>query len=189
MVSVTLGQLWVPILVSAVLVFLLSSVIHMALKYHNSEYRGLSNEDEVMAALRKGGATPGLYILPYCSDMKEMGKPEMQRKLTEGPIAYVTVSPSGMPNMGPQLAQWFLFTVVVSLFAAYLASRTVPAGASYLTVFRVVGCTAFMAYGFAGIPTSIWFKRPWSATGKDLFDALLYGLVTAGTFGWRWPAS
>ena len=89
--------------------------------------------------------------------------------------------------MGPQLVQWFLFAVVVSLVAGYLGSRTLPSTATYLAVFRVVGCTAFLGYGFAYIPTSIWFKRPWSATGKDLLDALVYGLLTGGAFGWLWP--
>jgi hypothetical protein len=121
--------------------------------------------------------------------MKEMGSDAMKQKWTEGPNAQVTISPSGVPNMGPQLAQWFVYSVVVSLFAGYVASRTIAPGAGYLPVFRVVGCVAFVAYGFAYLPTSIWFKRPWSATTKDLFDALVYGLLTAGTFGWRWPAA
>ncbi len=186
---VSLAQLWLPILLSAVFVFLASSAIHMAFKYHNKEYRGLSNEDEVRAALRKSNPAPGLYFIPYCADMKEMDTPEMKQKWTEGPNAMLTVSPSGVPGMGPQLVQWFIYSVVVSLVAGYLASRTIAPGAGYLAVFRVVGCVAFVAYGFAYIPTSIWFKRPWSATGKDLFDALVYGLLTAGTFGWRWPAA
>ncbi|MDX2120092.1 MAG: hypothetical protein SF070_03400 [Gemmatimonadota bacterium] len=184
---VSLADLWAPILLSAFLVFLASSVIHMALKYHNKEYRGFSNEDEVRAAIRKGTPAPGLYFVPYCADMKDMGTPAMQQKMTEGPIAYVTVAPSGVPAMGPQLVQWFLFSVVVSVVSAYLASRTLAAGTAYLSVFRIAGCAAFLAYGFAYIPTTIWFKRPWSATLKDLFDALVYGLLTGGTFGWLWP--
>ncbi len=155
---VSLAQLWLPILLSAVFVFLASSVIHMAFTYHNKEYHGLGNEDEVRAVLRKANAAPGLYFIPYCADMKQMDTPEMKQKWAEGPNVMLTVSPAGVPNMGPP-------------------------------VFRVVGCVAFLAYGFAYIPTSIWFKRPWSATGKDLLDALIYGLLTAGTFGWRWPVA
>lgn len=186
---VTFAQLWLPILLSAVFVFFASAIFHMALKYHNSEYRGFSNEDEVRAAIRKGSPAPGLYFLPYFADMKDCNTPEAQQKLQEGPIAYVTISPAGLPKMGPQLGQWFVFAVVVSLVAAYVASRTLAPGTDYLSVFRVAGCVAFLAYGFAYIPTSIWFKRPWSATGKDLFDALVYGLLTGGTFGWLWPAT
>lgn len=184
---VALVELWAPILVSAFLVFVASSVIHMALKYHNKEYRGFSNEDEVRAAIRKGNPSPGLYFVPYFADMKECSTPQAEQKLTEGPIAHVTVSPSGKMNMGPQLMQWFIFAVVVSVISAYMASRTLAPNTEYLAVFRIAGCTAFLAYGFAYIPTTIWFKRPWSATLKDLFDALVYGLITGGTFGWLWP--
>lgn len=184
---VALVELWAPILVSAFLVFVASSVIHMALKYHNKEYRGFSNEDEVRAAIRKGNPSPGLYFVPYFADMKECGTPQAEQKLVEGPIAHVTVSPSGKMNMGPQLMQWFIFSVVVSVISAYMASRTLAPSTEYLAVFRIAGCTAFLAYGFAYIPTTIWFKRPWSATLKDLFDALVYGMITGGTFGWLWP--
>jgi hypothetical protein len=186
---VALTQLWVPILLSAVFVFLASSVIHMALKYHNSDYKGFSNEDEIRAAIRKSGAGPGMYFLPYCADMKEMGTDAMKQKWAEGPNAQVIVTPNGVPTMGPQLMQWFVYNLLISLVAGYIASRTLAPGAGYLPVFRVVGCVAFAAYGFATIPASIWFKRPWSATLKELFDALIYGLLTAGTFGWRWPAA
>jgi hypothetical protein len=54
-------------------------------------------------------------------------------------------------------------------------------------VFRFAGTTAFLGYAFALAHDSIWFKRRWSTTVKFLFDGLLYGLLTAGTFGWLWP--
>ena len=57
----------------------------------------------------------------------------------------------------------------------------------YLTVFRVVGSAAFMAYGLGAIPGAIWMGRPWSAVIKELVDAVIYALLTAGTFGWLWP--
>jgi hypothetical protein len=76
---------------------------------------------------------------------------------------------------------------VVGVFAAYVAGRALPEGAHYLAVFRFAGVTGFVAYALAGWQESIWYKRPWSVTLKNTFDGLLYGLVTAGTFGWLWP--
>jgi hypothetical protein len=183
----TLGALWLPIVLSAVLVFVVSSIIHMVLRYHSSDYGRLPNEDAVRAALRAGSPAPRQYVMPYCSEMKEMQSPEMRQKYTEGPVGVLYLRPAGMPTMGPLLLQWFLFSLVVSLFLGYLASRTVPAGADYLDVFRVVGTAGFLAYGAGQVPAAIWMGKPWSVTWKELFDGFIYGLVTAGVFGWLWP--
>jgi hypothetical protein len=184
---VSLGSLWLPILVSSVLVFLVSAIIHMVLKYHNKDYTRLPNEDAVRAAIRAGNPPPAQYVMPYCADMKDMEKPEMKQKYDEGPVAVMNVLPLGVPRMGKYLTQWFVFVVFVSFFIGYIAAHAIPAGAAYLEVFRVVGAVGFLAYGAGQIPESIWWGRPWRVTLKGVFDGLVYGLVTAGTFGWLWP--
>ncbi len=187
MTHIPLTQLWLPILLSAVCVFVASSLIHMVLKWHASDYNALSNEEEVRAAIRKGTPAPGQYVLPHCADHNDMAKPEMVAKYEEGPVAMLMVSPNGPPAMGAALAKWFVFSLVVAFTAAYLASRTLPPGTHYLQVFRVVGAVTFLAYGFGGIPNAIWMGKPWSSALKDLADALIYGLLSAGVFGWLWP--
>lgn len=182
-----LGALWLPIVVSAVLVFVVSAIIHMVLKYHNSDYSPLSNEDAVRAAIRAGNPRPGLYVIPFCSDMKALDTPDMKAKYAEGPVGMLTVKPNGPWSMGTPLLQWFIATLVISLFIAYIGYHTLPAGTEYLQVFRVVGAIGFLAYGAGDLADAIWMGKPWSVVGKELLDALLYGLVTAGTFGWLWP--
>jgi hypothetical protein len=183
---VSLAALWLPILLAAVLVFIASSIIHMVLPYHRSNYRKLPDEDKVRATLRALNLSPGLYHTPFCTH-KEMNTPEAKAKFAEGPVALMTVFPSGPVNMGKFLGQWFLYCVLVSLLAAYLAVHTVTAGASYRHVFHVVGTAAFMAYGVGTLSTGIWKGQPWSVVAKEVFDGLIYGLLTAGTFGWLWP--
>ena len=182
---VSLGSLWLPILLSAVLVFIASAIIHMVLKYHNRDFSRLPSEDAVRAAMR--GSNPGQFIIPYCPEMKAMETPEMKQKYTEGPVAVLNVMRTGVPSMGKPLTQWFIFTLVVSLFIAYVASHAILAGTPYLQVFRIVGAVGFLAYSASQIQQSIWWGRPWKNTWKDVFDGLVYGLVTAGTFGWLWP--
>jgi hypothetical protein len=111
----------------------------------------------------------------------------MKQKYAEGPVAVVNLMRPGPPNMGKSLGQWFVFILVVSFFIAYAAAHAIPAGAPYLHVFRVVGAIGFLAYGMGQIPAAIWWGKPWKSALKDLFDGLVYGLVTAGTFGWLWP--
>lgn len=185
---VPLLSLWLPILLAAVLVFIVSSIIHMALGYHKNDFAAVPSEDQVAAALRQYSIPPGDYMLPKAKNTQELKSPEFQEKLSRGPVAVMTVFPSGPFRMGKQLGLWFVYCVVIGIFAAYVASRTLPPGAEYLAVFRVTGTVAFAGYGLALLQGSIWMGRQWSTTLKSVFDALVYGLVTAGTFGWLWPA-
>jgi hypothetical protein len=183
---VSLSSLWLPIVLSGVIVFVASSIMHMVLPYHRSDYRGLPEEDKTMAVLRGLGLTRGLYVFPYCLP-KDMKSPANIEKYKQGPVGFVTIMPSGLPNMGKFLSQWFLYTVIVSFFVAYLAAHTIDFGAHYRAVFRVVGTAAFLCYGLANITNAIWRGQTWSAAIKDIFDGLVYALLTAGTFGWLWP--
>jgi len=184
---VPIPELWLPILLSAVAVFILSSIIHMVLKYHNNDFKALPAEDAVMDDLRKHNIPPGEYHFPRAKDMKEMGSPEFIEKMKRGPVAMMTVLENSAPKIGKQLFLWFLYSVVVGIFAAYVASRAVDPGDGYLTVFRFAGVTAFLGYGLTLIQNSIWYKKGWASTIKSLFDSLIYALFTAGIFGWLWP--
>lgn len=185
--TVSLLQLWMPIVLGAFVAWVASALIHMVAKYHNSDYQGVSNEDEVMDAIRNGSPKTGIHTLPYCTEMSEMGKPEMQEKFNRGPVAMITVFPNGMPPMGKLMAQQIGFFLVGCFLIAYCASLALAPGADYLTVFRVVSAIGFLAFGWSNIPMSIWYGHPWSVTAKYLLDALIYGLVVAGCFAWLWP--
>jgi hypothetical protein len=116
-----------------------------------------------------------------------MKDPAFVERMTKGPVAIMTVMKSGPPRMTSELVQWFLFCVLVSVFAGYVASRAVGVGGDYLSVFRFAGTVAFAAYALRGWPESIWYKRSWGTTLRDTVDGLVYALLTAGTFGWLWP--
>ena len=184
---VPLMSLGVPILLSAVLVFVVSSIIHMALPYHRGDVRKLPAEDDVMEALRRFNIPPGDYMVPRAGSSAAMKSPEFLEKLKKGPVLLMTVIPNGPISMGTSLLLWFLYSILVSVIAAYVAGRALAPGADYLAVFRFVGCTAFTGYSLALLQNSIWYKRNWGTTLKSMFDGLVYGLVTAGTFGWLWP--
>jgi len=184
---VPLTALWLPILISAVDVFLASFVMHMVLPYHKSDYRPLPDEDRVTGAMRSAGVTRGpAYFFPY-SSFEEIKSGPMVEKFRRGPVGFLTLLPSGPPAMGKNLMQWFLFCVAISVFAAYLGRHTLTPGTAYLQVFRVIGTVAFLGYGAAHAQESIWGGRSWIVTFKHIFDSLIYAGLTAGTFGWLWP--
>lgn len=184
---VTITALWMPILLSAVAVFLVSAVVHMMLPWHKSEYPPVPNEDGVMNALRPFAIPPGDYMVPRCLEHKDMKTPEFQEKLNKGPILILTVLPNGPFTMGKQLTQWFVYILVVSLIAAYVTSRALQPGDSYLEVFRFAGVTAFACYSMALWQLRIWYSRALRTTLTSMIDGLLYACLTAGVFGWLWP--
>jgi hypothetical protein len=177
--------LWLPIVLSAVFVFILSSIIHMVLGYHASDYKKVPNEDQASDALHNLNIPPGHYMLPKPQSMKEFNSPEFKARMAKGPNVMLNFRKPGV-SMGSSLLQWFVFLILVNIFVAYVASHTINPEADYLSVFRLVGCVAFMGYGLALLQDAIWGGKSWGATWKMLFDALLYGLVTGGTFGWLW---
>ena len=186
---VSLLQLWLPIVLSAVGVFIASSILHMMLRFwHLADYNGFANEDEVGAAIREGSPKPGMYMLPFCT-MENAKDPETKRKFDQGPVGIMFLRGNGMANMGVTLAQWFVFVVVVSVFVAYVATTTLSTGMDPMLVFSVTGTVAFMAYAFAVFPYGIWWGQPWKAVFKDAVDGLIYGVITGGLFAWLGPAA
>jgi hypothetical protein len=186
MVPVPLTALWLPIVLSAVIIFVASSLMHMLLKYHQSDYSALPDEDKVLAALRSANLKRGLYIFPFCTH-KDMKSPALIEKYKQGPVGFLNIMPNGQPAMPKFLAQWFGYCLVIGFFVAYLTAHTVPAGANYLVVYRVAGTAAFLAYGLGHLSNGIWKGQRWGSVIKEVIDGLIYGLLTAGTFGWLWP--
>jgi hypothetical protein len=181
------SALFLPALISAVLVFIASSLIHMVIKWHKGEYKTLSNEDEVRAAIRRSSPVPGKYVMPFCKDSKEMESADMQRKMAEGPNVVMYVRENGAVKLGPFLGKWFAYTLVVSLVAGYVARATVAPGAESTHVFQIVGAASWLAYAWAIPSDSIWLGKPWSSTFVYMIDGLIYAALTAAAFAWMWP--
>ncbi len=176
----SIADFWLPILVASAFTFVAGAVIWMAMPWHKKDFSKTVDEEAVRAALKGNG--PGTYTVPNVATNDEFKSEETQQKLKDGPNAYITVIPSGLPTMGPKLVRNFLYNLLVASLCAYMLTMTTAE--TYLEVYRVTCTTAWMAYGVAYIQESIWFGRPWSLTAKNLLDALIYGLLIGGVFGW-----
>jgi len=182
-----LHTLWLPILLSAVIVFIASSVIHMTPLWHKSDFPKMPMEPQVLDALRPLAIPPGDYFIPRASGMEEMRTPEFKDKMARGPVAVLTVMPNGAIDMRRNLLLWFVFLLVVGAFVAYITGRSLPINTPYLRVFKSVAVTTFVAYSLALVELSIWYRRSWVMTMKSCLDGAIYALLTAGVFGWLWP--
>ena len=182
-------SLLIPIALSAVLVFIASSIIHMMTPWHKHDLKKFPNEDAVLTALRPLNLRPGDYGIPKPDSMKDMQTPEFQARYKAGPVAFITVRPSGDMSMSTNLIMWFIYSLVVSVFAGYIAGVAFGPGTEYLRIFQVAGCVAFTGYALGLAQESIWWGRSWGRTLRSMLDGLLYGLLTGGVFGWLWPGA
>ena len=184
---VELSSLWLPILLSAIFVFVVSGILHMVIQLHYKDYSPTPDEEALREALRNQNISPGMYTFPHCTSTKEMGSDEFIEKMKSGPNGFMTILPVGPVAMGRNLALWFAFSILISVFVAYLSSMTVGADASFAEVFRIACTVALLGYAIPKIDDSIWKAADWSVTIKFFFDGVLYSLVTAATFAWLWP--
>ncbi len=184
--QVSLLSLWLPILVSAVIVFFAAFIFWQVLPHHRSDWVPVPNEDSLIQALRNLSLPRGQYEFPHALTPEGAKDPEAVAKAKEGPLGSLIIW--APPNMARNLIQYFVFCLAVSFMVAYVGYAAIPAGSEYLHVFRVLGTTAFLAYGAAEIPHAIWFGHTWSSTWKGVIDGLVFGLLTGGAFGWLWPS-
>lgn len=183
---VELSSIWMPILLSAVFVFIASSILHMMIPIHCKDYSALPGEDEILATMGKHEITPGLYRFPFCASMKEMGNPDHMEKVNRGPNGMLTITPDGPMAMGKYLLHWFAFSLLITLFVGYLSSMALAAEASSREVFRFAGTAATLGFAVPALADSIWKAVPWPVTLRFFFDGAVYSLVTGATFAWLW---
>jgi hypothetical protein len=182
---VDLASLWLPILVSAVAVFVVSSVVWMALPYHKTDWKKVANEEAFLDAVRGQMLSGGMYMFPGCSP-GDLKSPEAKARFERGPWGTLVVLP-GKPSMGRSLPLWFLFILVVAVFVAYVVGHFSGAGADKTSVFRFASAMAWIVFGGSAIPGFIWEGKPGSYAAKGVFDGLLYALTVGAVFAWMWP--
>ncbi len=189
-VPVSLGVLWLPVLLSAVICFVASALVWTTFKWHDADWKLVPDEAAVQDALRKAGVTTGQYMFPHMdpkAEDKAASKKTWEERYARGPVGVIYAGTPGTVSMAKTMGLTLVYQLLVSFFLAYIASNALVMGAPYLKVFQIVGTAGFLAYGAANVMDSIWFYRSWRATLLGLLDALLYGCLTAGTFGWLWP--
>ncbi len=186
---VSIPSLWLPILLSAVAVFIASSIIHMVLGYHAADYKKLPAEDDVdgrpsevrhparrlpgaVRRQREGDEGPGFHGEVQGRAANHDDRHGQRRRDEHGAAVHPVVpvlhrSSASRPRTSP-------------------AARS-PPGAHYLAVFRFAGATAFFGYSLALWQSSIWYRKSWGTTIRLTIDGLIFGLLTGGFFGWLWP--
>jgi hypothetical protein len=183
--DVSVWALRLPIVLSAVAVFIVAFIAHRLVGHHKGDWKKIPSEDAFLEAVRSQNIEPGQYMFPRC-DIADMKDPEKKQRYQAGPHGVTVVWP-GVPNMFRQLGLTFIFYVLVGVFVGYIGSLALHVGAEYMSVFRVTGTAAIMAYCLGTIPGTIWFSGAWKTQLMYIIDGIVYGLVTAGFFGWLWP--
>jgi hypothetical protein len=183
---VSIASLWLPILAAAAAVFVVSSIIHMVTPWHHGDFKGIADQARVQDALRAFNIRPGDYVVPNPHGGTGASAAEFAELAKRGPVVMLSVLPGDVVIV-KNLVLWFVYCIVASLCAAYIAGAALPAGAELKKVFQFAGATAFIGYALAQWQNTIWYNRSVVTTLKSTIDGLVYGVVTAGVFAWLWP--
>jgi hypothetical protein len=176
-----LTALWMPIVLSAVVLFFASFVAWTVLPHHESDFRKAPNEEKLMATVRELNLPPGSYMFPWCSH-QEMKNPAMQERYKQGPRGKLVVW--DMPNMGRNLLLTFLYFLIVATFTAYIGYTAMGSGVDFMRVFRIIGSIGVLVYASSGQLNAVWFPR---RTLMDFIDGIAYGILMGLTFALLWP--
>lgn len=180
-------DLWLPIVVSTVAVFIGGAIAWMVMPHHKKEWKGLPDETRFSEALRSMGVQPGQYIYPHCPDPKAMKTdPELQARWNNGPWGTLNLW-KAQPSFGKNLALVFLTYLVISVFVAYVTGRARAPGAEFADVFQIATTVAFCSYVFGQIPNGIFFGKPLMSHVNDTLDGLAFALLTGVNFALLWP--
>jgi hypothetical protein len=180
-----LAHLWLPIVVSAVAVFVLSAASHMLTPWRRTEWGRTAAQDALQRAIE--GVAPGQYGFPAAPSQKEQMGPEWMARWAKGPSGWLTVAPPGPFSMGRNMGLSLLAFLVITLLVAYLACLSLGPGTATLTIVRFFSTAGVLAYAAGPVFASIWYHRPWRTWLMDLFDAFLFGFATAAVFALLWP--
>ena len=180
--------LWLPIVVSAVFVFIALALIHGLVGWHKGDMTAVPGEAKFMETMRGLNVPPGAYRFPFSNSVDEMKAPEWDAKMNVGPVGVMSISPSRPINMGKMFGQWFVYSLFIAVLAAYITGRTHAHGAPYLELFRVSAGVAFCCYVVALWQNWIWWGQSTRFTLTYSLDGIFYSLITGATFGWLWPA-
>ena len=185
-----LTELWLPIVLSAVIVFFASAVLWMALPLHKKDFIAPPDEASIQNAVTTHGFKPGQYYIPWCNHGGGGHKdPAFIERMKRGPWVMLTVMHQA-PNFGRSLLQWFIYQLIICAIIAYAAWAAIGhrPELEYLYVFQVVGSIALLAQAGMCVQDSIWKGSSWKQSLTKLIDGVVYALLIAGVFAWRWPA-
>ena len=178
--------LWLPILHSATAIWIISSIVGMALPHHKQDFIDLPDEDSFMDYIRRSGIKPGNYVFPDFRDREAMKSQKVEKALKEGPVGHLSVWQPPV-TMGDKLVATFIVYLVVSILIAYLTRVALPGPADFAKVFQVAATAGILAYSFSFIPNALWFGSYTRTIVASFIDGIAYGCITGALFAWRWP--
>lgn len=178
--------LWLPILLSASAVWIVSAIVWMALPHHKSDFIRLPDEDGFMDYIRKSGIKPGNYGFPDCHSSGAMKSEKVQKAWVEGPVGHLSIWKTPL-TMGDKMLATFVVYLVVSILIAYLARIAIPGTASFAKVFQVTATAGILAYCFSSIPSGIWWGAYKRTIAANFIDGVVCGVITGAIFAWLWP--
>ena len=178
--------LWLPILLSAGAVWILSNLAWIALPHHRNDFVRLPDEDAFAEFVRRSHIPPGNYLFPDFRGREAMQSEKVAQAIEHGPVGHLSVWRTPL-TMGSRLVGTLVVHLVVSTLIAYLTRVALPGAEPFARVFQIAATAGVLAYCFSSIPNALWFGAYPRAIVAAFVDGIVYGLITGVLFAWNWP--
>lgn len=178
--------LWLPIVLSAVVVWIASLIASTALPHHKKDFVALPDEDGFAGDMRRRGIPPGNYLFPDFRGREAMKSAKVAKALNEGPVGHLIVWKTPL-TMGDKMLGTLLVHLVVCTLIAYLTRVAIPGPAPFLKVFQVATTAGILAHCFSFIPAALWWGSYKRTIVANVVDGVVFGVMIGAIFGWRWP--
>jgi hypothetical protein len=180
-----LTTLWLPVLLSAAAIWVISTIVGMALPHHKQDWIGIPDEDGFMDYIRRSGIKPGNYLFPDFRSREALKSEKVETALKAGPVGHLSVWNTPV-TMGGKMVATFIVYLVVSILIAYLTRVALPGAAPFAKVFQVAATAGVLAYCFASIPNALWFGAYKRTIVASIIDGIVFGLITGAIFACLW---
>ena len=183
-----LTGLWIPIVISACSLLLISGIVSCFVRPRLSDWKELPEEDGTVEFLQKSGISPGLYLFPGRRKRADaLSEESRQQRMDSGPWGTISIG-SRPPNLARKLMQSMAFFLVLNILVAHLATQALDPGDGFLAVFQFTGTAAALSCAFGGIPNAIWLGAHFRAAWIDVIQGVAYGIITGAVFAAFWPS-
>jgi len=175
----------------AVVMFIWTSVAHIATPLGQTGFSQIPNEGHVLVAMHDSmGDKSGLYFFPWVDMKSKTAMADEQAKMKVNPSGLLLYQPPGAgAGMDPKmLVTEFVKEMITALIAAFLLAQTVIAG--YAARVGFVSLIGFAAAITTNVSYWVWYRFPTDYTlaygFTDFFGYVAAGLAIAAVL--RTPA-
>ena len=173
-------------LIGGIVFFLWGAIAHMALPIGEMGMKGPADEAAVMAGLKQGLPSEGIYYLPYLAPDKmqdEAATAEYSGRAKANPYAFVVYQPQGSDpmDMGRNLGIQFVSDTLSAMVVAFVLALGALGFGRRVLVSAAIGLFSWLT---VSVPYWNWYRFPLDFTVGNLIEQVVGWTLAGAAMAW-----